>query len=838
MANFFDQFDAAEQTAPASGNFFDQFDIGEKKSQYAQANESAGALSNLATGLEGGAKKRALGIVQTLLEAAGQSDTGLYKDTLDLAKKYRQETEGTGAVGFIGGVLGDPLTYAPVPGAAGATTLGGLAKLGAVYGGAASGLGEKVEGENRLADTGVGVGLGVATSPVAYGVSKAVTSKPVLDVMADESGAVGRNVRGAGLSKAQSTVYRTLVDDLGMSQQDAIQAIQNAGRGDIPLSLPEQLDSTRLLGMEKRLRQATGAAGDIEKAFTEGRRGVISQKIPQAIESIGNVRTLDEAGARASEAAKKVFSVMSGKRSQAVKPLYDQAYKMPASADALKAVLDDPLTSSVFTKMGKDPRVASRLKDYPANSVGWINEARKELSGMAEEAIRKGNNVAARDYTMAADRLRNVIDSSGSLISEANKQFSKLSKPINKAEGSVLKLLADMESGNVQDASQKLFSSTPAQIKYARRMIGAVDRQAWDDLVASHLSFIGDKVNHSPVKFLNAIGDKLPTGNKYTADKFRAALSEKQAKALDVLSDSLERASRIRMGSDTMMNAEAGAMLQSELGGGADLAVDALRDGVSIKRMAVDAAMWIRNKVMEKRYEELAKIFTGQGSDDFVNKLSRMKPSSPEAYRAIIQKIQEIEKQAVISTQPAIQGGNQLLRGSQAIESQPIPANDAMPESQTLPPEAMVKPSLMDRIAMAESGGNPNAVNPMSSASGLFQFTNDTWKRMVDKHGKRLGITVADKNKPEAQRKMAELLADENAKVIRAVAKREPTEGEIYAAHFFGAPDTAKMLRANESTPAARVTPKAAKANPSIFFDGKRPRTVAEVMGILESKVS
>jgi len=40
----------------------------------------------------------------------------------------------------------------------------------------------------------------------------------------------------------------------------------------------------------------------------------------------------------------------------------------------------------------------------------------------------------------------------------------------------------------------------------------------------------------------------------------------------------------------------------------------------------------------------------------------------------------------------------------------------------------------------AESSGNINAKNPNSSATGLFQFTKDTWKDMEKQVGRKLDI--------------------------------------------------------------------------------------------------
>ncbi len=118
----------------------------------------------------------------------------------------------------------------------------------------------------------------------------------------------------------------------------------------------------------------------------------------------------------------------------------------------------------------------------------------------------------------------------------------------------------------------------------------------------------------------------------------------------------------------------------------------------------------------------------------------------------------------------------------------PVPQPIA-PQPTARQPQANATPTpLLSRIAQAESGGNPNAKNPNSTASGPLQFTNKTWADMVARYGKQTGITLAQKNDPQAQATMGQLLAADNARIMTSKLGRPPTDGELYAAHFFGRP--------------------------------------------------
>jgi len=165
--------------------------------------------------------------------------------------------------------------------------------------------------------------------------------------------------------------------------------------------------------------------------------------------------------------------------------------------------------------------------------------------------------------------------------------------------------------------------------------------------------------------------------------------------------------------------------------------------------------------------------------------------------------------------------------------------------------------SFLMRTAGRESGMNPKAHAPTSSAAGLFQFVEQTWLSTLKQHGAKYGyaryaeliskgadgryrVGSADARKtvmdlrldPHAASLMAGELASDHAAYLRGRVGRSPTAGELYAAHFLGPQGSAKLIEAVASRPAAAAAslfPDAAAANRSIFYRDGRAATVAEV---------
>lgn len=164
--------------------------------------------------------------------------------------------------------------------------------------------------------------------------------------------------------------------------------------------------------------------------------------------------------------------------------------------------------------------------------------------------------------------------------------------------------------------------------------------------------------------------------------------------------------------------------------------------------------------------------------------------------------------------------------------------------------------------AKAESGLDPTRSARMSSATGLFQFLEQTWLGVLKNTGNMLGLgRFADAitqnsagryvvNDPTLRSEIKSLrkdatvsamlggaLAQQNAAMLRSRLGRAPKDGELYMAHFLGPAGAAKLISRAGSNPhanAATMFPRAAKANRSIFYDRQgHARSVAGVYGEL-----
>ncbi|HEX7853617.1 MAG TPA: transglycosylase SLT domain-containing protein [Sphingobium sp.] len=149
--------------------------------------------------------------------------------------------------------------------------------------------------------------------------------------------------------------------------------------------------------------------------------------------------------------------------------------------------------------------------------------------------------------------------------------------------------------------------------------------------------------------------------------------------------------------------------------------------------------------------------------------------------------------------------------------------------------------------AQIESAMNPNAKAAGSSATGLYQFLDQSWLAVMNNHGAEHGMAwaadaikqgsngryyVADPNMrqqildlrkhPETASVMAAEFASDNRAYLESRTGRPAESVDLYLAHFLGAGGAAKFLNVAASNPdasGAALFPAAARANHSIFYD-------------------
>ena len=216
---------------------------------------------------------------------------------------------------------------------------------------------------------------------------------------------------------------------------------------------------------------------------------------------------------------------------------------------------------------------------------------------------------------------------------------------------------------------------------------------------------------------------------------------------------------------------------------------------------------------------------------------------------------QSIQTQAQTIQAPTIQAGGSTIQPDVLASIQQASASTGMDFSYLM------------AQASRESSFDPSAKATTSSASGLYQFVEQTWLGEFQQHGADYGYgqlasqivkhsdghySVADpsvrkeildlRKDPSLNAAMAaELAADNKTKMEKALG-RSVSSTDLYLAHFLGLSGALRFIRTMESSPettGAAMFPRAAASNDSVFYtsDG-RALTVSEIYGKIDANMT
>lgn len=126
--------------------------------------------------------------------------------------------------------------------------------------------------------------------------------------------------------------------------------------------------------------------------------------------------------------------------------------------------------------------------------------------------------------------------------------------------------------------------------------------------------------------------------------------------------------------------------------------------------------------------------------------------------------------------------------------------------------------SYLPSIRAAESGGDDNARNPTSTATGRYQFLTSTWNGLVQKYP-NAGLTADGRTNPQQQEIAIRLFTAENARYLKN--NNIPiNNATLYGAHFLGAGDAVKVLAAPATDLVSAHVPSSV-INANSFLRGK-----------------
>lgn len=200
------------------------------------------------------------------------------------------------------------------------------------------------------------------------------------------------------------------------------------------------------------------------------------------------------------------------------------------------------------------------------------------------------------------------------------------------------------------------------------------------------------------------------------------------------------------------------------------------------------------------------------------------------AQRAAVQAQQQAAVRSALQRQAAAQ---QAYIASQPATGPTTRGGIAAVAAQTARRNQLINDFVLN-TAVAESGGVATAKNPLSSATGLHQFTKGTWNKMIQTYrpdlleGRTKEQVLALRTDPELSTEMAGNLARENADYLES--RGLPVDqGSLYLSHFLGAGTAANVLRASPDTPISNlVSSDAIERNQKVLGGDRTAADVAQ----------
>jgi len=476
-----------------------------------------------------------------------------------------------------------------------------------------------------------------------------------------------------GVETAEREVTRQVIEPA----KEAVEALKQATGVEVGLFGPQQTQVPSELLKQRLLPQLDAGAKKAATALERQNKEVF-EATSELLNTIAGPETAISGAGRFRTAAQQSLTSAVESRSEAVRPLYKEAFRLAKQNDEsvnLKPVLnfvntqlrglvaDDPAAIAlrsfakrlkgketiVITKgaLGPDAVFKTGTKETITEplTLEQLQSAKRTVDAKIEKMggliLNSAQKNAKRLLIETEKRYMAQIGKVNPQFLEANAEFARLSGPIADLENSILGAVSKVKDVDLQNISRRIFSpnSNPAVIKNAKEIIDKVDPGAWDDMLRTELQrrfggietlaedIPGELVGNVPGQLRRAI-----FGNPEQRRTLLSAMNSDQRKNFVYLDQVLKRASSGRQaGSPT---APFGEVLD-RLKGAAGVLRDVIFRPLDTLQRTGERSLFDRNVAA------LTDVLFDTRFAPQLNKLRKLDPNSPAAARALTQLINQ-----------------------------------------------------------------------------------------------------------------------------------------------------------------------------------------------------
>lgn len=701
-----------------------------------------------------------------------------------------------------------------------APTLKQLATMGAA-GGALFGAGE-ANNNGRLFGAIKGAAIGSVAAPIIgktteYGIralADAAANNGLTQKLASEAGSV---LGGAGapnkLSPGEMLLAKELrnvpVEQVRKGASELAQTVDQ----NIPLFLPEAIGSAKI-DRNARFVANYEPSMDFSQEAIQGRTNAAASRAAKILRSVSPSEDSFTGASRMAKAADEIIQSAEGNREALAFPLYNKAYKETP-------VINSPALGELLSKDKALSQAISSVKktannaELPDNSAQILVKARQEIGNQIDSAVAQGMGRKARDLTDTYNRLNEILHKESPLLADADNAFSAASTGIDEMTGTFLSNLQKITDDKVMSVGQ-IFNLPANRIEDLRaRFDNAGKLSEWN---AGIRAFLQSSIDKSP-DGRNFVEPLL--GNEAMRSKLKAALGG----AYDSVSQGLNYESRMfkgrnkyNAGSTTAGNLQEAEAFKKGVG-----LIQNMKEGNWMKALASLfssdmpestaqelARIYFDPRIGSKKLQSLMPILEQYAKNKQVAGVagnlagvasrdsSYVVPSQGrQPLQGLQQRRQSLQQQTEKSETPGAMklvpspNSAPIQRSTQAPINQDTPAsypgNALFSIRKTMdsgkPPVAQIEQQIdqdpfYSAVYEAESGRNPAAKNPRSTAAGGFQLIKAT--------AKALGV--------EDPLDLAQNFEGFKKLTAENQARFGDDPRMLYSAHFLGAPLLAKVL--------------------------------------------